>query len=91
MQYKNKPFKGTMSPRAKARRSKSPRARAMSFRKPGQSKLMTPGRLKKLKASKSPRGRAMASKSPRGRAMAKMSPSQVRSLRARSPRARGRK
>lgn len=40
-------------------------------------------------ASKSPRGRAMASKSPRGRAMAKMSPSQVRSLRARSPRARG--
>jgi hypothetical protein len=40
-------------------------------------------------ASKSPRGRAMASKSPRGRAMARMSPSQVRSLRARSPRARG--
>jgi hypothetical protein len=31
----------------------------------------------------------MASKSPRGRAMARMSPSQVRSLRARSPRARG--
>ena len=45
--------------------------------------------VKRPTAPRGPKGSQAASKSPRGRAMAKMSPSQVRSLRARSPRARG--
>ena len=44
---------------------------------------------RKSRGTMSPRAKAMRSKSPRGRAMAKMSPSQIRALRARSPRTRG--